>query len=196
MQVQSRSSLLSCSVLWSPKRLEALFKFSPFTIYAPNDVLCLPWPENNIADVSQGCFMMRQHSLYIENHLQQVDWSRVETSRSETGQWKNHYRACPADNSRGAKEKSQSLACQRPLTQAEYIQKTRPFKGKPFMAFWLCSQAFAGILLCRNSFFSFVKAHSSTMQKRISPLFPYCFISSGNFPFQLVPGDYHLALMP
>lgn len=43
----------------------------------------------------------------------------------------------------------------------------------------------------------FAETQRITTQKRaLPPLSLYCLISSGNFPLQLVPGDYHLALKP
>lgn len=91
---------------------------------------------------------------------------------------------------------SQSLACQRSLIQAEYIQKTPTIQRQAIHGLLALQSSFCRDTAIMQLLFSCVKALSSSMQKRIFPFFPYCFISSGNFPFQLVPGECHSALKP
>lgn len=76
-----------------------------------------------------------------------------------------------------------------PFKQSTF-KRPPPFKGSPFKA--LYSQVSAGILL------KCCCAHTKipNAEKRIFPFSLYCFISSGNFPLQLIPGDYHVALKP
>lgn len=101
--------------------------------------------------------------------------------------------------SRGAQENHKALTCQRPLIQAEHIQKTPAIQSQPIQGPLALQSSF-----CRGTVkllvLFFAETQRSTAQKRTPPppssFSFYRLISSGNFPLQLVPGDYHLALKP
>lgn len=78
------------------------------------------------------------------------------------------------------------------LFKERIFKGPEPFNTNPFKDLWLCSQVSAAKLLL----VSFAETQRSTVQKKDSPPLPYCLISSGNFPLQLVPRDYHLAPKP
>lgn len=107
------------------------------------------------------------------------------------------YQASRTDNSRAVQENHKALACQRPLIQAEHIQKTPAIQSQPIEGPLAPQSSFcrgtAKLLLLVSA-----ETQSFTTQKRLPPLALslYHLISSGNFPLQLVPGDYHLALKP
>lgn len=88
-----------------------------------------------------------------------------------------------------------ALSRQRPLLRAEPIQKSPAIQSQPIEGPLALQSSF-----CRGTakllLLAFLGTQSSTAQKRIPSFSLYRLISSGNFPLQLVPGDYHLALKP
>lgn len=97
--------------------------------------------------------------------------------------------------SRGAREDHKALARQRPLIQAEHIQKTPAIQSQPIQGPLALQSSF-----CRGTakllVLFFLQKHKDPQRRKGPPFSLYHLISSGNFPLQLVPGDYHLALKP
>lgn len=81
------------------------------------------------------------------------------------------------------------------LYRHSIFKRPQSFIDNPFKDLWLCSQVSAGLLwtaapgFCRNT-----NIHS--IEEIFCSFSFHHLISSGNFPLQLVPGDYHLALKP
>lgn len=79
------------------------------------------------------------------------------------------YRASHTDNSRAAPENHKALACQRPLIQAEHIQKTPAIQSQPIEGPLAPQSSF-----CRGTakllLLVFAETQSFTEQKRIPPL--------------------------
>lgn len=83
------------------------------------------------------------------------------------------------------------------LFKQSTFKRPQLFKANPLKDLWLRSQVSSGVLL--NCCYSFLQKHKASQSRKGSPPFAlslYHLISSGNFPLQLVPGDYHLALKP
>lgn len=78
------------------------------------------------------------------------------------------YRASHTDNSRAAPENHKALACQRPLIQAEHIQKTPAIQSQPIEGPLAPQSSF-----CRGTakllLLVFAETQSFTEQKRIPP---------------------------
>lgn len=112
------------------------------------------------------------------------------------------YRASRAGNSRRAQENHKALAHQRTLIQAEHIQKAPAIQRQPIQGPLALQSSFCGgtAKLLLRVFARNTRIHSVEKDPPPptppSPLSLYCLISSGDFPLQLVPRDYHLAPKP